>query len=111
MQNQKEILDFLEANKEKDRYVDKGIDQGDKKSLEKLHSMIQKWIKSLSKKEFIDSNGKVKQKAGTKTVDVLNKLKIGQKQAVQKVKNNKIIEEEFNIKNYELLVWFVIQGK
>ena len=109
LKNQKEILDFLELHKKLPRDVDKKIDQGDEKALKTLHDMIQNWVKSLSKKEVVDNNGIVKEKAGSKTVDVLNKLKVGQKDTLKQVKKNKTVEDEFEIKNYDLIVWFVVK--
>jgi ERCC4-related helicase len=110
LSNQKEILEFLEFHKNQPREVDKNIDQGDEKALKTLHNMIQNWIKSLSKKEIVDNNGVVKETAGSKTVDVLNKLKIGQKDAIKKIKQNQKIEDEFDVKNYDLIVWFIVKG-
>jgi ERCC4-related helicase len=109
LKNQKEILDFLELHKKLPRDVDKKIDQGDEKALKTLHDMIQNWVKLLSKKEVVDNNGIVKEKAGSKTVDVLNKLKVGQKDTLKQVKKNKTVEDEFEIKNYDLIVWFVVK--
>ena len=109
LQNQKEILDFLSKNKDKDRYVSKNIDSGKLEDINKLQSMIQKWSDNLCLKNITNEDGTVDKKAGSKAIDVLNKLKIGQKQAVQKVKENLTIEEEFNIDNYNLIAWFVVQ--
>lgn len=109
LQNQKEVLDFLAEHKENPRVVDKAIDNGDEKALNVLHGMIQKWIKALSVKVVEDEAGETKEKAGTKTVDLLNKLKGGQKQALEKIKNDRTVEEEFDVSNYDLIVWFIVK--
>jgi superfamily II DNA/RNA helicase len=109
LQNQKDILEFLSFHKTKDRYVSKDIDSGKIEDINKLQLIIQKWIHNLYSKDITNEDGIIKKKAGKKAVDVLNKLKIGQKQAVEKVKENLTIEKEFNIGNYDLIVWFVIE--
>jgi len=109
LQNQKEILDFLSEHKDSPRNVDKAIDTGDEKALKVLQDIIQSWVKSLSTKTVKKENGEIEKKAGIKTVDLLNKLKNGQKQALEKVKNIKTVEEEFEIDNYDLIVWFIVK--
>jgi len=109
LQNQKEVLDFLSKHKDSPRDVDKAIDIGDEKALKALQNMIQAWVESLSTKDVKSEDGSMEKKAGTKTVDLLNKLKSGQKQALEKVKSSKTVEEEFDIDNYDLIVWFIVK--
>ena len=109
LQNQKEVLDFLSANKIKARKVPSGIDKGKKKDIDELQDILKRWVDSLSKKTVKDEDGNAKEQAGTKALDVLNKLKIGQKQTVAKIKKDKTVEEEFDIANYDLIVWFIVR--
>lgn len=109
LQNQKEVLEFLSINREKKRDVPSNIDKSKIEEIKKLQDMLYNWVDTLSSKNITNKDGTVEKKAGVKAVDVLNKLKIGQKQAIEKVKENTTIEEEFNIENYDLIVWFVVQ--
>jgi len=109
LHNQKEVLDFLAQHKDSPRVVDKAIDGGEKKALKTLQDMIQAWVKSLSTKEVKNEDGTIEEKAGAKTVDLLNKLKGGQKQALEKVKSKTTVEEEFDVDNYDLIVWFIVK--
>jgi hypothetical protein len=108
LQNQKEVLDFLAEHKEVPRFVDKAIDRGDETALKSLHDMIQAWVESLSTKKVEDSEGNTEEKAGAKTIDLLNKLKVGQKEAVEKAKSEQTTEQEFDATNYDLIVWFIV---
>ena len=103
LNNQKDILNFLSLYQDNKRVVDKKIDNADKTTLQNLYNIIRKYIDSLTIKQDSDTK-----KAGEKTIDFLNSLKMGQKEAKQRIKKNKTIEEEFDIKNYELIVWFVV---
>ncbi len=109
LQNQKEVLDFLAANKTKGRKIPSGIDKGRAKDIAELQNILKKWVDSLSSKTVSDKNGNTKEQAGTKAIDMLNNLKIGKKQTMEKVKKNRTIEEEFDMSNYDLIVWFIVR--
>ena len=94
LQNQKEILEFLVEYKEKIRDVSNDIDKGDKEAIAKLQEMLFSWVGSIS---------------NIKAKDLLSSLKIGSKKAMQKIKENQTVEEEFDIDNYDLIVWFVVR--
>jgi len=94
LQNQKEVLEFLAEQKDKSRDVSSEIDKGDEEAISQLQEMLFSWVGSLS---------------GTKAKDLLSNLKIGSQKAMQKVKENQTVEEEFDIDNYDLIVWFVVR--
>ncbi len=98
--NHKEALEFLAIYKNNTREVPPSIEKGNTTDIRELQEMLYTWIKSLSSN---DGN------AGTKTVDALNSLKIGKKEVIQKMKKNQTVEEEFDIDNYDLIVWFVVK--
>ncbi len=79
LQNQKEALDLLAANKncERDREGLRKIDHGDEKELLKISDALTSWLKSQCEQEEIQDDGSVKKKAGTVVLDLLNKLKTG----------------------------------
>ena len=93
LENHKEVLDFLSKYKDKVRDVPENIDNSALEDIKELQDMLYKWIDSLS---------------GTKTKNLLGSLKVGNKKAMEQVKSNITIEEEFNIDNYDLIVWFVV---
>lgn len=92
--NQKEILEFLAANQDKERFIDEQLDKGNIDYINSLQEIINKWAGKNIK---------------SKTTDLLKKLQLGSKQAVKKVKQNKKIEKEFDIQNYDLILWYVIR--
>lgn len=96
LKNIKEVLEFLHVNKEKPR-DDEGlvdIDSGKKEAIEPLHEMLKLWAKPLGQE---------------KSNSLLKGLMLGNKSAIEQTKKPTTIEEEFDIDNYDLIVWFVVR--
>lgn len=109
LENEKEVLEFLANNKDKTREVPQSIDNGEESSIKELQKIISSWVESLSSKKLENEDGTVEEKAGKQQLDILKGLKDGAKNALTKTKEDGTVEDEFDIKNYDLIVWFVVK--
>ena len=107
--NQREVLDMLAAHKEEER--DKAglaaIDKGEPAAMERLHNALQQWLKKQTTEEEIQDDGTVKERMGKGGLDLLNKLKAGQKSALEVVKEQKM-NDRYRKDNVDLITWFVV---
>ena len=111
LSNQKEILDALTQHKDTARFVPKPLDQGSAKEIGQLSATISKWLKSQAVREEEQEDGTVKEKMGSGTLDVINKLKDGKKEAVNTLKESKDgMKERYKNENYDLIAWFIVSG-
>ncbi|MCK5269041.1 MAG: helicase, partial [Spirochaetes bacterium] len=106
--NQKEVLDALAKHKDKDRFVPQAVDNGEEKAIRSLSDSIKTWLKKQELDEVKDENGNTKTKMGKSAKDVLNKLKVGDISAVKRLKENIKVEDKFQIDNFDLIVWFLV---
>ncbi|MES2649848.1 MAG: helicase-related protein [Bacteroidota bacterium] len=104
--NQKEVLDALAAHKEEERMVPAPIDRGDADAIESLQRSLQNWIRRQEVIEEVQENGEVKERMGQAGLDLLNKLKAGQKSAVETIVKEKALGN--NNTSYDLITWFVV---
>jgi hypothetical protein len=102
------VLDALAKHKEEIRFVPKAIDQGEPKSIEHLSAALSAWIKSQAIEEEVQEDGTVKQKMGKASLDMLNKLKSGNKTTIQKIKDEGSASQKFNKDNFDLITWFIV---
>ncbi|WP_419782636.1 helicase-related protein [Malaciobacter marinus] len=96
LQNIKDILEVLGNYKNKPRDDDGLVllDKGNQEAINELTTMIKNWAKPMRKSK------------GSK---LLNGIMIGGKKAMDKLNSNTSIEKEFDINNYDLIVWFVVR--
>lgn len=102
------MLDALAKHKEEVRFVPNAIDQGEPKAIEHLSLSIINWIKSQAVEEEIQEDGTVKQKMGKASLDLLNKLKSGSKEAVEKLKTEGTSSQKYAKDNFDLITWSII---
>jgi len=93
LKNQREILEFLSRNRDKKRYLPKAIDDGDKEAIDELKEMIKSWAKPLKSK---------------KSAQILKDIMMGSEKALKRLKQNRSVDKEFNLKNYDLIAWVVV---
>lgn len=103
--NQKDILRALSENKEKPRCIDKEIDAGKSEKIEELSTIIRSWVESQAYK--VDEDGE--KVIGKKGADILEKIKLGNCEAIKDVKGKKAIEERYCFENYDLIAWMVVK--
>ncbi len=108
LMNQKEILEGLTENKDKVRYVPDNIDKGNPEELKKLSKAIDSWMQNqaIEQKELDD--GTKEKRMGKETKDILQKLKTGDKEAVERVKENMKVSDKYKANNFDLIAWYVI---
>lgn len=106
--NQKEVLDALTYHKENDRFVTDSIDKGDESAIQELVNSIKVWLNDQSCEEQIQEDGSTKKVMGTETIDLLSKLRKGDKNALSRVKQNIKVDEKFQIDNFDLITWFLV---
>jgi len=93
LENQKEILEFISDNKNKVRNVPAFIDAGDLEMISKLQEMIYTWAKPIKQE---------------KSNQLLSGIMKGSKLSIQRLNKNETLDKEFDIENYNLIVWFVV---
>ena len=94
LQNQKEVLEFLAKQKEKLRNVPENIDKGKEEVIFQLQQMIYSWANPIKR---------------DKGNQLLAGIMKGSKVSMQRLEQNETIEREFDIKSYDLIVWFVVK--
>jgi len=68
---------------------------------------LQQWVKKHTVEEEVQEDGSVKELMGKAGLDLLNKLKAGQKTAVETIKDEKL-NERYQKDNLDLITWFVV---
>lgn len=112
LMNQKEVLDALSKHRDCQRDHDglRSIDQGEASSIEPLAKSLNLWINKQAVEEEIQADGTIKQKMGTASMDLLNKLKSGSKQAVQTLKTSGSPADKYKPENFDLITWFIVNN-
>lgn len=106
--NQKEVLDALSKHKNEIRYVPEEVDNGNPAAIQKLSDALLKWLHSKAVSENIQDDGSKKQTVGTGTLDLINKIKSGSKEAINQLKTEGKPSDKFSKDNFDLIVWFVV---
>lgn len=106
--NQKEVLDALTEHKEKQRFVPNEIDKGEEKAISGLVSAIKYWLKSQAAEEEKLEDGTTEKKMGKEAKDIIQKLKAGDKVAVERIKQNIKVSDKYQSENFDLIAWFIV---
>ena len=106
--NQKEVLQALSKHKDDDRKVPRAVDNGEPEAIKRLSDAIGAWLKSQTVEEEVLEDGTVKQKMGNAQKDLLNKLKMGSKNAINDLKTEGNVASKFTKENFDLITWFVV---
>lgn len=106
--NQKEALDALTHHKDKDRFVPDAVDKGDDAAIQELVNALKAWLDSQATVEQVEDDGTIKKVMGTEAKDLLSKLKKGDKQSIERIKENKTVKEKFKLQNFDLITWFLV---
>ncbi len=108
LMNQKEILNILNLHKDEPRYVPDAIDRGEEKEIKKLADAFQHWLKYQTVEESTQEDGTTKSTMGNETKEVLDKLRRGDKKAIDRLKENTTAEDKFQMENFDLIAWFLV---
>jgi len=106
--NQKEVLDAIARHKNKERVVPEAVDRGEATALQPFVDALKAWLSRQAGEVETGEDGEQKVKMGQSAKDVLNKLKSGDKIAVNKIKNSGTVEEQYQPENCDLLAWFLV---
>jgi ERCC4-related helicase len=106
--NQKEVLDALTHHKDKNRFVPNAIDKGDEKAINELVGSMQSWLNNQAVSIEEQEDGSTKNVMGNEAKDVLSKLRRGNKDAIKRIKENKKVNEKYQLDNFDLITWFLV---
>lgn len=106
--NHKEVLDALSQHKNESRFVDKTIDQGDESAIKKLSGAFGQWLSNQARATETDDEGNEKYMAGKATLDLINKVKRGSKEALDQLKTEGKPADKFIKENFDLITWFIV---
>jgi hypothetical protein len=106
--NQKEVLDALTHHKDKNRFVPDAIDKGDESAINELVSSMQSWLNNQAISIEEQEDGSTKKVMGSEAKDVLSKLRRGNKDAIKRIKENKKVNEKYQLDNFDLITWFLV---
>lgn len=106
--NQKDVLDALTHHKNKDRFVPDTVDKGEENAIKELTQAIRGWLNSQATDEIVQDDGTVKKVMGKEAKDLLTKLRKGDKNAINRLKENIKTNDKFQLDNFDLITWFLV---
>lgn len=114
--NQKDVLDALAYHNHKyaekwERFVPEAIDRGEEHAIQKLVKAFKKWLEDQATEEVIQKDGTKKKVMGKEPLDILSKLKRGDKTAISRTKQNKTATDKFQLDNFDLISWHLVTKK
>ena len=108
LDNQKEVFEFLKKHKDNIRFVPENVDKGDEETITLLVNSLKNYLNSQISEEKLLEDGTVKKVMGKEALDILDKLKFGNKSAIDRVKENTTINDKFDPKNVDLIAWVLV---
>ncbi|XZO04226.1 MAG: helicase-related protein [Microcoleus sp.] len=108
LNNQKEVLDFLTVNKDKERFVPPAVDRGEQVAIAELVNALKAWLSSQAVQTEVMEDGTVKETMGNETLGVLQGLKKGNKVAIDRSKQNVTVDSKYQLDNFDLITWILI---
>jgi hypothetical protein len=110
LNNQKEVLDFLTVNKDKERFVPDAVDRGEQVAIAELVNALKSWLSSQAVQTEVMEDGTVKETMGNETLGVLQGLKKGNKVAIDRIKQNVTVDGKYQLNNFDLITWVLVTG-
>lgn len=108
LMNQKDVLDALTIHKDLERYVPDDIDRGEEQAISKLSEAIKAWLNNQASGEETQEDGTIKKVMGKEAKDILEKLKSGSKDAIERIKQNVQVGDKYQTQNFDLITWFLV---
>ncbi len=106
--NQKDVLDALAHHKNNNRFVPDAIDKGEENAIKELTQAIKGWLNGQATEEIVQDDGTVKKTMGKEAKDLLTKLRKGDKNAINRLKENIKTDDKFQLENFDLITWFLV---
>ena len=111
LNNQKEVLDFLTVNKDKERFVPPAVDRGEQVAIAELVSALKTWLSSQGVQTEVMEDGSTKQTMGTAARDLLGKIKKGNQMALDFIKQDGNVEQKFQVDKFDLVAWVLVSKR
>ena len=108
LNNQKEVLDFLTLNKDRERFVPDVVDRGEQGAIAELVNTLKSWLTSQAVQTEVMDDGSVKETMGNETRGVLQGLKKGNKVAIDRIKQNITVDGKYQLNNFDLITWILV---
>lgn len=106
--NQKEVLDAITFHKDFERFVPEEIEKGFEKDIATYVKALKNYLQSQAVDIQIDEQGNEVKTMGKEAKDVLAKLRKGDKIALKRLKENKKVEDKYQMDQFDLITWFII---
>jgi hypothetical protein len=106
--NQKDVLDAVTQHKDYERYVPDAIDRGEEKQITLLSNALQSYLNDQAKETVELEDGSQKTLMGKEARDVLDKLRRGERSALERIKENITTDEKYQSDNFDLITWFIV---
>ncbi|MCD6336853.1 MAG: DEAD/DEAH box helicase family protein, partial [Candidatus Marinimicrobia bacterium] len=106
--NQKDVLDAVTLHKDYERFVPDAIDRGEKKQITLLSNALQNYLNDQAKETIELEDGSTKTQMGKEARDLLDKLRRGERSALERIKENTTTNEKYQIDNFDLITWFIV---
>ncbi|NLZ94841.1 MAG: helicase, partial [Bacteroidales bacterium] len=106
--NQKEVLEALTYHKDNERFVPRQVDCGEEGTINGLAQSLKHWLDRQAYSEEKQEDGTVKKKMGKESLNMLSNLRKGDRDAIDRVKQNKKASDKFQLDNFDLITWFLI---
>jgi hypothetical protein len=110
LNNQMEVLDFLNLHKEEDRYVPPAVDRGDEQAIAELVSALKTWLSSQAVQTEVMDDGTTKQTMGKAARDLLGKVKKGNQMALDFIKQDENVDQKFQVDKFDLVAWMLVDA-
>ncbi|MFZ4683405.1 MAG: helicase, partial [Terrimicrobiaceae bacterium] len=109
LNNQKEVLDFLTVNKDKERFVPDAVDRGEQVAIAELVNALKSWLTSQAVQTEVMEDGTTKETMGNETLGVLDGLRKGNKGATDRIKQNVTVDGKYQLNNFDLITWVLVR--
>ena len=108
LNNQKEVLDFLTLNKDKERFVPDSVDRGEKVAIDELVNALKSWLNTQAVTTEVLEDGTTKETMGNAARDLLGKIKKGNQMALDFVKQDDSVDQKFQVDKFDLVAWLLV---
>jgi ERCC4-related helicase len=108
LNNQKEVLDFLTINKDKERFVPDAVDRGEEVAIAELVNALKSWLNSQATTTEVMEDGTVKETMGNAARDLLGKIKKGNQMALDFIRQDDNVDQKFQVDKFDLVAWLLV---
>lgn len=72
------------------------------------YGIMQSWLNNQAVNIEEQEDGSTKKVMGNEAKDILSKLRRGNKDAINRIKENKKVSEKYQLDNFDLITWFLV---